>query len=473
MSRRTKCSINRRAAACLLAGWLLHAGSPLAAQNYLPQPVRIERQEQQPQTGLPIAPRSSLKQPPPAARVSFQPPPPIELPPPAAVAPDRGAFGLEDLSALAEQQSPLLAQAAAEVEAARGRTRQAGLYPNPVAQGGAMQLGGSESQYYAQLSQEIVTRHKLQLDQAAASQEVAQAELRFVRTRFELLTNVRQGFATVLAADRRVAVLEQLVDLAKKSADTANRLFRAGDGERPDALLFEIELEKAEVALENAKVSGMGGRRQLAATVGRRELVLARVNGNLAMPMDRVAQEIVIDDYVPMNASVLIADIEVERARLLARRAEVEPFPNVTIMGGYMRQLEGVQDMGILALELPLPLWNKNQGNIDAARAEVGRAIHAASQSQNTVAHDMAAATARFRSADQRVKRYQERITPRAAEGVRLIQLGFQAGQFDFQRLLQAQRLLVESDLGYLEALEARWNAAAELAGLAQLEQFP
>ncbi|MBC8113824.1 MAG: hypothetical protein H7062_05565, partial [Candidatus Saccharimonas sp.] len=74
---------------------------------------------------------------------------------------------LEELVALAEASSPALRQAAAEVESMRGKAYQAGLYPNPVASTGATQLAGDESQYFAALSQEIVTKRKLQLDQAA------------------------------------------------------------------------------------------------------------------------------------------------------------------------------------------------------------------------------------------------------------------------------------------------------------------
>ena len=54
-----------------------------------------------------------------------------------------------------------------------------------------------------------------------------------------------------------------------------------------------------------------------------------------------------------------------------------------------------------------------------------------------------------------------------------MIQEGFAQGQLDIMRLLQAQRALVESNLGFIDALEARWNAAAEMAGIAQLESFP
>jgi cobalt-zinc-cadmium efflux system outer membrane protein len=118
-------------------------------------------------------------------------------------------------------------------------------------------------------------------------------------------------------------------------------------------------------------------------------------------------------------------------------------------------------------------LWDKNQGSIFEARANVGRALAAAEQQQNAVSQQMIDAIARFRVADQQVARYEKQIIPKAREGVRIIQLGFDMGQFDFQRLLQAQRSLVEADLGYVAALESRWQAAAELAGLAQVEAFP
>ena len=111
------------------------------------------------QTEVPGTPRTL----PPGRITEAEVRPPELLPPPVAMAqvePD--PLSLADLLAIAEQNSPVLSQAAADIEMAQGRTRQEGLYPNPVVQGGAMQLGGSESQYYAQLSQEIVTRFQLQ-----------------------------------------------------------------------------------------------------------------------------------------------------------------------------------------------------------------------------------------------------------------------------------------------------------------------
>jgi len=177
----------------------------------------------------------------------------------------------------------------------RGKAYQTGLYPNPVASGGATQLAGDESQYFAALSQEIVTKRKLLRDQAAVCREVAQVEFRYVRTRFELLTAVRQGYFVTLAAQRRREVLTQLVDIAGKSQQAAFRLQEAGEGTRSDTLLLEIELEKAEVGLENADAKWQATERQLVAILGLRDLQLSRIRGDLTESLEGVATQVLLD----------------------------------------------------------------------------------------------------------------------------------------------------------------------------------
>ncbi len=397
---------------------------------------------------------------------------PEEVPPSPEIE-VQSSFTLEALTSIAESTSPNLTQAAAEVQASRGRAHQAGLYPNPVANGGALQLGGRDSQYFGQLSQEIVTKHKLQLSEAAASREVFQAEYRFVRTRFDLLTSVRQGYYSVLAGQKRVAVLRQLVGIANKSQVATARLQDAGEGTRGDLLLFQIELEKAEVALENADATLAAALQQLTASLGTPEMALRQVVGDLRVSLAPFAEQVVIDSYIPYNADISMAEQEVDRNRLLLKRAQVEPFPNVTVNAGYMRQYIGNDNIAILNLSAPLPLWNRNQGNINASAANVTKASANVSTVRNNIAKQMASARGRYRAADQLVVRYEEKIIPLAQESVKLIQKAFDQGQFDFLRLLQAQRALVESQLGYIGALETRWMTAAELAGLAQVEAFP
>lgn len=380
---------------------------------------------------------------------------------------------LDEVLQLAESINPALARAAADVEAARGKELQVGLYPNPVIQGGGTQVAGNESQYYFGLSQEIVTKHKLQLNRAAANREVYQAELNFIRTRFGLLTAVRQSFFIALANQRRVEVLTRLVEIARKSTSAADQMRTAGETSRADLLLFEIELEKSEVALENAITQLAASRRQLAAVIGVRDLRINDLIGNLRVSLAEAIEPVLVEGYVPYNAEVQMAEQEVVKSRILLNRAQVEPFPNITAYGGYQYQVVPLYDMGLFSLSMPIPVWNQNQGNILSAQAHISRASADVVQVQNQIAKQMAEMSGRYRVADQQARRFEDKIIPKAREGVTIIQEAFTTGQFDSFRLLQSQRGLVESNLGYIASLEARWMAAAELAGLSQLDVFP
>lgn len=383
------------------------------------------------------------------------------------------SWSVADVESWAEQNSPLLPQAAAEVQVQRGRARQAGLLPNPELQGGSPQLGGRDSQYYAMLSQEIVTKHKLQLDQAAICREVFQAEFRFVRTRFELLTAVRQSFYAALAAQRRLEANERLLVVARRSAGVAARLEASGEGARSDTLLLEVELERSQFGLSNAQANLEAAKRQLAATMGDPNLGLSHLDGNLTDPLPDYPFELTQAGILTRNANVHVAQLEIERSEILLQRAVVQPFPNLTVGGGYMYQVMAPHNMGMVQVSLPLPLWNKNQGAIQAAQSSVVRASHAARQTELDLTRQLAAATGRFDVARQQVERYEKSILPKANESVRLMQRAFEQGQFDLMRVLQSQRALIESELNYLTAQEARWNAAAEISGLLQEDEFP
>jgi len=380
---------------------------------------------------------------------------------------------LSALSRWAEQANPRLREAAAEVYVQRGRALQAGLAPNPSLSGGALQYGGRDSQYFAQLSQEIVTKHKLGLDQAATCREVTQAELRFVRTRFEILTAVRRDYFAVLATQRRVLVANRLITLSQEFAKAGQRLQEAGEGTRGDTLLFEIEVEKAEISRQNAVAELRAVRRQLATDLGRHDAPELTVSGPLLQEPAAVLRFVEAAGYVPRNADVQIAEQEVNRARLLLQRAQVQPFPNVTVSAGYINQVMSPHNLAILQAEIPLPVWNKNQGNISAAQASITKSQQAVARTELEIARQLADAIGRFQQSEQQVVRYRDRILPRTQEAVEVSRAGIASGQLDLLRLLQAQRALIDASLSYLTALEARWLAAADIAGLVQLEEFP
>jgi len=380
---------------------------------------------------------------------------------------------LEDFEQTALESHPQLVAAANAIQVAEGKAWQARLYPNPQVSAGSPQLGGDESQYQAFLSQDILTGKKKRLDQAAACQEVEQARLALTRARFEVLTTVRRRFYEGLAAQNRVAVLDDLVKLAARSNEIGQALFKGGEGTKTDTLLLEIELHRAEVALVNAQTGFEALKRRLAAASGTPGMPITTLYGDLAAESLRLEFDQAQEDAAYLNAQTGIAQVEAERARIMHRRAVVEPYPTFNLMGGYMRQLQGIRDMGMFQVTMSVPLWDRNQGGIQAAQANIGRADAEVRRVQYELAGQAAEALGRYRMAVALVEKYQKDILPKSRESVELTQRLYQQGQIDFLRLLQAQKTLNDVNLGYIDAHAARWDAAADLGNLLQLEQFP
>jgi cobalt-zinc-cadmium efflux system outer membrane protein len=120
-----------------------------------------------------------------------------------------------------------------------------------------------------------------------------------------------------------------------------------------------------------------------------------------------------------------------------------------------------------------IPLWNRNQGNIRAAAANVGVAGAQLNRVENDLANTTAQALGRYLTAKQLAERYERIILPSAVELQDISAQLYNQSQIDFLRYLNAQRALLDSNLSYLGAQEARWTAAAEVAGLLQSERFP
>jgi cobalt-zinc-cadmium efflux system outer membrane protein len=270
-----------------------------------------------------------------------------------------------------------------------------------------------------------------------------------------------------------VAVLDDVVKLTARSRQIGEALLKGGEGTKTDTNLLEIDLARSEVALQNAHTVLEAARRQLAAAAGVPLLPIDTLYGDLAaesLQIDLVAAQ---EEAALMNPQTAIAQTQAQRARILLDRAIVEPFPTFNILGGYQRQVGPPQDQGIIQVTMSVPLWDRNQGNIRAAQAEVGRADAEVRRVQLALSGQAAEAFGRYQSAVALVAKYQQGILPRARETVELTQRLYEAQQIDFLRLLSAQRTLSDVNLGYIDAQAARWDAAAELANLLQMEHFP
>ena len=384
---------------------------------------------------------------------------------------------LPQVEEFAVRSHPSLDVAGAAIDEAAGRAVQAGLYPNPEFLAGATQLGGRNNQLPITLSQRFVTAGKLSLQQAAALKEVRQAELRFQQTHFEVLTRVRQAYYAALIGQRRIETLTQLTDLQTRSRELAVQLKQGGQGTETDVLLLEVELQQTRADLDNAEAFQAGLLRQLAAVTGSQpDLAAMTLDGDLAAPVAFPEFAAMREALPAVNPEASIARTEVDRQQILRRRADVEPIPDVTLTAGYQRNTspdEVTNNLGVLTVGIPIPVWNRNQGNRAAAMAAIRRAMADYGVVQLDLDRRLAAAWGRYAAAQAQIERYAGKLLPAAERTVSLTRKGYEAGQIDLIRLFASQRSLVQARLGYLDVQGQQWQAAAEIAGLLQLRQFP
>lgn len=154
----------------------------------------------------------------------------------------------------AESLQPQLAEARAMVEAAEGRVRQAGAFPNPEAIVGAQQLGGANSEeYVAGVGQAIPLGKRLaQARQAELLDREVRARGLEVKRR-DIRKRVHSAFATALYQEQACQAQTEIQRHAEKAAATTQARVAAGDALREDLARVEMEVARAKVEVKRAE----------------------------------------------------------------------------------------------------------------------------------------------------------------------------------------------------------------------------
>lgn len=190
--------------------------------------------------------------------------------------------------------------------------------------------------------------------------------------RYVLLATVRGGYFDVLAVQRRVEILDGLVHLSSKSVETAQHLVEAKEIAELDLIQFRVERNRFRMERDAAERERIAAFRRMAANLGAPDLQVTLLEDLLKLPDPAYefepAKLLVMSTHPQLRA----AQVGVSRAQAALHLAESQSVPNVTVGAGYMRDNIDKQDQWSFQVGLPIPIFNRNQGNIRAARAEIG-----------------------------------------------------------------------------------------------------
>jgi outer membrane protein, heavy metal efflux system len=391
-----------------------------------------------------------------------------------AKAGEANLFTLDRALATARQHNPTLRQAEAGIHAARGRAQQEGLYPNPSIGYSGDEIRGGESGGGKQgffVEQTIVTGGKLGRAREVFRKETQLAEIEAEEQKIRVETSVKIAFYRVLAAQELVDARSDLARIAQESLDTERRLQNTGQADETEVLAAELEARRLKLSARTMENTLREEWRALASVLGQAELPLKTVSGDLDRGWPEL-DEHQVETVATQSPASRIANGAAERATAQLARAQREKVPDILVRAGADYNHEpldnpllttGWQWNAQVAVELPI--FNRNQGNVAAARSDMERAEAEKQRVALTLRERASTAFDEYANARLTAEEYRDWILPLAQKSYSLMFDRYGNMLVSFPRVIESKRKLFELQSEYIASLETVWTTGLSLQG--------
>lgn len=380
---------------------------------------------------------------------------------------DSAALTLADAIARAGGRAPQLQSADAALRAADAGVGLASLRPNPtlsieaenvMGSGRYAGFGAGEKTFSLSVPIELAGKRGARVRVAEAERSAARIGTQAAQA--DLILRVTEAFVASAASERYVEIAKTSYALAQRAHHAARERVRVGKGSPIEERRADVLRINAEVRLDKAQRAA-----RLAGTT------LARLTGT-EMPVTIASPWFErVDAAAAGRAEVSSLAIAAAEAELTAADARVDAarrdrIPDVTVTAGMRRYGESSEKAAVLALSVPLPLFNPGTAALARSRAEFDRA----SATRRAVALEFAQSTAQA-EAEVADALSAARATngpglAAAEEAARIARIGYAEGKFPQLELIEAERSLAETRESAVDALAALHAARARLARL-------
>lgn len=378
------------------------------------------------------------------------------------------AMRLEQFQQFALSANPTMRQASALARQSAALARQAGMLPNPsIGYEGSEIRGGSfrGGEQGAFVQQSFLLGGKLGLRRDVFKQQEREDELAAAEQRSRVLSDVTQSYYVALAAQELVKVRKSLLDLAKDAVETAHQLANVGQADAPDVLQAEVEADQAGVDYTTAQHTYIQEFRMLAAVAGKPDLPLAPLTGDLQNP-PAIDSGRIIGEIVQDSPSIKHARQDILRAEAELKSARRESVPDLQIRAGLQQNFEplngttgnAVGAQGFVTASMTLPIFNRNQGNVEASKVEVERAQAELERVELSLRRSAEPLLASYLSARDQANRYKNEMIPRATRAYQLYLAKYRQMGAAYPQVIVSQRTLFGLQAAYIAVLENVWS---------------
>ncbi|WP_369406185.1 MULTISPECIES: TolC family protein [Pollutimonas] len=295
---------------------------------------------------------------------------------------------------------------------------------------------------------------------AELTRDVARSDLR--GTRADVRSETVAAFFTVLVAQEQVALAASTVDIARGALRVAAQRVAAGKVPPLEANRAQVELANTELEQSMAANSLKIARQRLSSFWGNPSPVFTQAKGDvntlpIRPPLDDLAAALASS---PRLESARLA---VERSRAQIQVERSKRYPDMTLSAGVARNNELGRNQTIVGVSIPLPFFDRNQGNLYEASmlAYKSRDDYQGAKVQLTT--ELQQAASEFDISKDSAQKFKSVILPTANQAYDTARKGFEAGKFGFTEVLDAQRTLFQARVRYLSVLSSAYQALAQI----------
>jgi cobalt-zinc-cadmium efflux system outer membrane protein len=366
---------------------------------------------------------------------------------------------------LALESNPTIAAARREIEATEAQVLQGSLRPNPgfsVATENASRVSRSASAQ-VELPIERGDKRAARVDAAQRGRDVAVSDLS--GRQLKVRAAVMAAFFDVLAAQELLALAQDSAALARRATDIAAKRVAAGKVSPVEETKARVAEAGVRVSLTQAQSELRNARRRLASWWGNPSPRFSEALGDVDR-MPSLPDPDAIEQRLSTSPLLERARLELERRKSLVNVEQSKTVQDFTVSVGVQRREESQREQMMVGISVPIPLYNRNQGNLLEALRREDKARDELVATRITLASEAYQVVERLSARRQEAELLRDEVLPGAKSAYEAATIGFENGKFSFLEVLDAQRTFFSAKSQYLNALAALHRAVTDLESI-------
>ncbi|GAA5145937.1 TolC family protein [Prosthecobacter algae] len=359
------------------------------------------------------------------------------------------ALTLSDIAPRVRHHHPQLKAARMAVEEARGRQLGSGRLANPTL-GTQFQNESRVSPRSTEFSldQSFPITRRLGLERQLSAQLVTSAELEVKDVERRLIADARILAVRLVALEKQRALRQQQNQLAQKLSTFAKDRAEAGELSPLDAAQAQVDAQRLQLEARRIEIETVSLQGQLKPMLGYSPSQALQITGELSA--------LTLPGRVPwqQRADYQLAQAKTQTAQTEASLAHARRYQDVS--AGFFaareqqdvtsRQTERTGFVGF-RFSIPLPLWNRNQGEIAEKKASIERARLEAAALAAEITSEAETARREMEANAALVSETRDKLLPLVKQQTDKLEKAYETGQTDLLTVLRAreQRLLLEA----------------------------